>query len=86
MYRASLHLNNSITKINSNSMTDSTNTTPATAKGSWTEQKEKLKAKFPTLTDADLKYENGKKDEMLTRIQTKLGKTKDELDTEMSGQ
>jgi uncharacterized protein YjbJ (UPF0337 family) len=28
-----------------------------------------------------LQYENGKKDEMLARIQTKLGKTKEELAT-----
>lgn len=66
-------------------MTDSTNTTPAPAKGNWTEQKGKLKSNFPTLTDADLHYENGKKDEMFNRVQTKLGKTKEELDTVMSG-
>lgn len=54
-----------------------TNPTPVT--GNWNEQKGKLKAKFISLTDADLKYEDGKKDEMLTRIQTKLGKTKEEF-------
>ena len=51
------------------------------AKGSWSEQKTKLKAQFPTLTDADLQYENGKKDEMLEKLQTKLGKTKEELNS-----
>ena len=68
-------------------MTESTTTTPTptAAKGNWSEQKGKLKAKFPTLTDADLQYENGKKDEMLTKVQAKLGKTKEELDTVMSG-
>ena len=60
-------------------MTDSTTTTQNPIKGNWNEQKGKLKAKFSTLTDSDLKYENGKKDEMLTRIQTKLGKTKEEF-------
>jgi uncharacterized protein YjbJ (UPF0337 family) len=65
-------------------MTEPT-TTPTPVKGNWSEQKSKLKAQFPTLTDADLQYENGKKDEMLTNVQTKLGKTKEELDTIMSG-
>ena len=64
-------------------MTPAATTTPV--KGSWNEQKSKLKAKFSILTDADLRYEDGKKDEMLTRIQTKLGKTKEELQKVMSG-
>ena len=61
------------------------NSTPNVAKGNWTEQKAKLKAKFSTLTDTDLQYENGKKDEMLDRVQTKLGKTKEELTTIIAG-
>jgi uncharacterized protein YjbJ (UPF0337 family) len=48
-------------------------------KGNWNEQKGKLKAQFSTLTDADLHYENGKKDEMFTKIQVKIGKSKEEL-------
>jgi hypothetical protein len=48
-------------------------------KANWTEQKDKLKAKFPVLSDSDLRYENGKKDEMYTRIEAKIGKTKEEL-------
>lgn len=48
-------------------------------KGNWNEQKGKLKQKFAVLTDDDLMYESGKKDEMLGKIQIKLGKTKDEL-------
>ena len=66
-------------------MTNTTATPSAPVKGSWNEQKSKLKTKFPTLTDADLRYEDGKKDEMLTKVQTKLGKTKEELQTVMSG-
>lgn len=54
--------------------------TPIPVKENWNEQISKLKAKFPTLTDADLKFEEGKKDEMLKRLQAKLGKTKEELD------
>jgi uncharacterized protein YjbJ (UPF0337 family) len=48
-------------------------------KGNWNEQKGKLKQKFATLTDNDLLFKDGKKDEMLGRLQIKLGKTKDEL-------
>jgi uncharacterized protein YjbJ (UPF0337 family) len=48
-------------------------------KGNWNEQKGKLKQKFAVLTDNDLMYESGKKDEMLGKIQVKLGKTKEEL-------
>jgi len=46
---------------------------------SWNVQKFKLKTKFPALKAVDLKYADGKKDEMLTRVYTKLGKTKEEL-------
>jgi len=48
-------------------------------KGNWNEQKGKLKQKFAVLTDNDLMFESGKKDEMLGKIQIKLGKTKEEL-------
>ncbi|MGV8964617.1 MAG: CsbD family protein [Candidatus Saccharimonadaceae bacterium] len=54
-------------------------------KGNWNEQKGILKQKFAVLTDNDLMYEDGKKDEMLGKLQIKLGKTKDELDKIMSG-
>lgn len=49
-------------------------------KGNWNEQKGKLKQKFANLTDNDLMFESGKKDEMFGRLQIKLGKTKEELD------
>ncbi len=48
-------------------------------KGNWEEQKGKLKQKFAALTDNDLLFLKGKKEEMLGRIGTKLGKTKEEL-------
>jgi len=41
--------------------------------------KGKLKQKFANLTDDDLKYEEGKEDEMWGRLQKKTGKAKDEL-------
>ncbi len=48
-------------------------------KGKWNEQKAKLKQKFATLTDDDLQFAEGKKDEMMAKLQIKLGKTKEEL-------
>ncbi len=48
-------------------------------KGTWNEQKGKLKQKFAVLTDNDLMFEEGKKEEMLGKIQVKLGKSKDEF-------
>jgi uncharacterized protein YjbJ (UPF0337 family) len=49
------------------------------ARGNWNEQKGKLKQKFAKLTDDDLMFEEGKKDEMQGKLQIKLGKTKEEL-------
>jgi uncharacterized protein YjbJ (UPF0337 family) len=48
-------------------------------KGTWKEQKGKLKQKFAVLTDNDLMFEEGKKEEMLGKLQITLGKTKEEL-------
>ena len=48
-------------------------------KGSWNEQKGKLKQKFAMLTDSDVLLVEGKQDEMLGRLQSKLGKTKKEI-------
>jgi uncharacterized protein YjbJ (UPF0337 family) len=48
-------------------------------KGKWEEQKGKLKQKFADLTDDDLLFLEGKKDEMLGKLQIKLGKSKEEL-------
>ncbi|HZK93270.1 MAG TPA: CsbD family protein [Prolixibacteraceae bacterium] len=48
-------------------------------KGNWNEQKGKLKQQFAVLTDNDLMFEEGKKDEMFGKLQITLGKTKEEL-------
>jgi len=48
-------------------------------KGSWNERKGKLKQKFAMLRDSDLLLVEGKQDEMLGRLQVKLGKTKEEI-------
>ena len=47
--------------------------------GNWKERKGRLIQKFEFLTDNDLKFEDGKKDEMFNKLQIKLGKTKEEL-------
>lgn len=48
-------------------------------KGNWTETKGKLKQKFAMLTDNDLLLVEGKQDEMLGRLQVRLGKTKEDI-------
>jgi uncharacterized protein YjbJ (UPF0337 family) len=48
-------------------------------KGSWNEMKGKLKQQFANLTDDDLAFAEGKEDELLGRLQKKLGKSKDEV-------
>jgi uncharacterized protein YjbJ (UPF0337 family) len=48
-------------------------------KGTWNERKGKLKQKFAVLTDNDLMYEEGMKEEMFGKLQIILGKSKEEL-------
>lgn len=48
-------------------------------KGNWNVLKGKVKQAYGDLTDDDLKYEEGKDDELLGRLQQKTGKGKDEL-------
>ncbi len=48
-------------------------------KGIWNQIKGKVKQQYADLTDDDLKYEEGKDDELLGRLQEKTGKTKGEL-------
>jgi uncharacterized protein YjbJ (UPF0337 family) len=48
-------------------------------KGSWNEIKGKLKQSYGSLTDDDLAFAEGKDDELLGRLQKKLGKTKEEV-------
>jgi uncharacterized protein YjbJ (UPF0337 family) len=52
-------------------------------KGSWNEVKGKLKQKYGQLTDDDLAFADGKEDELLGRLQKRLGRTKDELRAEI---
>ena len=48
-------------------------------KGNWHELKGKVKQAHGDLTDDDLKYEDGQDEELLGRLQKKLGKTRDEV-------
>jgi uncharacterized protein YjbJ (UPF0337 family) len=48
-------------------------------RGSWNELKGKLKQQYGNLTDDDLVFSEGKEDELLGRLQKKLGKSKDEV-------
>jgi uncharacterized protein YjbJ (UPF0337 family) len=52
-------------------------------KGGWNEIKGKLKQKYGRLTDDDLTFAEGKDDELLGRLQKKLGKSKEDLRKEI---
>jgi len=52
-------------------------------KGSWNEVKGKLKQKYGDLTDDDLIFAEGKDDELLGRLQQRLGKSKEEIRREI---
>lgn len=53
--------------------------------GNWNEVKGKLKQKFAMLTDSDLLFLEGKQDELLGRLQIKLGKTSEEVKKIIAG-
>jgi len=50
-------------------------------KGNWNEVK--VKQRYGQLTDNDLSFSEGKEDELLGRLQQKLGKTKEALRDEI---
>ncbi len=47
--------------------------------GNWERQSKQLKKKFCQLTNADMKLVPGKDEELLTRIETRLNKTRQEV-------
>ena len=53
-------------------------------KGSWNEVKGKLKQKYADLTDDDLVFAEGKDDELLGRLQKRLGRSKEDLRKELA--
>lgn len=52
-------------------------------KGKWHQIKGKLKQKYSQLTDDDLKFAEGKSEELFGRLQEKTGKTVEELKKEI---
>ena len=48
-------------------------------KGEWNETKGKIKQAYGDLNDDDLIYEEGKDEELVGRLQKKIGKTKEEI-------
>ncbi|TCP23617.1 hypothetical protein EV195_10887 [Tenacibaculum skagerrakense] len=47
--------------------------------GNWENQSKELKSKFSQLTDADLKFETGKENDLLKRVETRLNKKREEV-------
>jgi uncharacterized protein YjbJ (UPF0337 family) len=47
--------------------------------GTWNEVKGKIKQQYANLTDDDLKFEEGKDEEILGKIQQKTGKAKQDI-------
>ena len=45
----------------------------------WDKKKERLKIKFPVISDKDLHYRQGSEKEMLELLSYKLGKTEQEM-------
>jgi len=52
-------------------------------KGTWNEIKGKLKQKYGDLTDDDLMYVEGKEEELIGKLQKKIGKSKEEIKKEI---
>jgi len=48
-------------------------------KGNWNELKGKLKQEYGDLTEDDLQYAEGKEDELLGKIQQRVGASKEEI-------
>ena len=46
-------------------------------KGNWNTVKGKLKQEYANLTDDDLKYVEGKEEELVGKLQSKIGKSKE---------
>lgn len=53
-------------------------------KGNWNKVKGYLKEKYGELADDDLMYVEGKEDQLLGRLQERIGKSKEELIKEIN--
>ena len=52
---------------------------PFKINGDWKAQSKILKEKFPQLTDADLSFEDGKEEDLLKKVETRLNKKREEV-------
>jgi len=52
-------------------------------KGRWNTVKGKLKQRWARLTDDDLKYVEGKEEELMGRIQQRTGETRERIEKEI---
>jgi hypothetical protein len=53
--------------------------TPFKITGNWTAQTKRLKERFSQLTDDDLEFKTGKENELLTRLESRLNKEREEV-------
>lgn len=60
-------------------MENNQNTETFKISGDWSVQSKNLKDKFSTLTDEDLKFETGKENELLSRVESRLSKKREEV-------
>lgn len=47
--------------------------------GNWATQSKDLKSKYSQLTDSDLKFETGKENDLLSRVENRLNKNREEV-------
>ena len=47
--------------------------------GNWETQSKALKTQFNQLTDSDVKFETGKEEELVSRLQTRLSKSREDV-------
>ncbi|HTG57701.1 MAG TPA: hypothetical protein VL943_15600 [Niabella sp.] len=47
--------------------------------GNWNEQAKALQGEFSQLSDSDLEFQDGKEEELLKRVETKLNKSRQEV-------
>jgi uncharacterized protein YjbJ (UPF0337 family) len=45
----------------------------------WKKKKEKIRQKFAVITDRDLKFTEGREDQMFKKLRDKLGKTDEQI-------
>lgn len=90
--KASEDVNSSVKRWTANLKSKNSTAAGATADedelvlhGSWEDVKRQMRQNYDELTEEDLDYQHGKENELLDRLQRKMGKTKDELLRIISG-